>query len=219
MTRLFDSLTLGDLTLPNRIIMAPLTRMRSKQPGNIPYELNAEYYAQRASAGLIISEATQISQQGQGYPATPGVHSLEQIEGWKLVTDAVHKQGGKIFLQLWHVGRVSHPDFQEGDLPIGPSALPVEGEAFTAEGMKPIPIPRALDTSEMPNLVEQYAHGARLAMEAGFDGVELHAASGYLHMQFLTPGVNVRTDQYGGGAAQRARFVVETLAAMVTAAG
>ena len=192
MTKLFEPLTIGSLTLPNRIIMAPLTRMRAKQPGNVPHELNAEYYAQRASAGLIISEATQVSQQGQGYPGTPGIHSPEQVEGWELVTNAVHKAGGRIFLQLWHVGRISHPTHQpNGSLPVAPSAIAAENSGtYTADWQEtPILIPRALETDEIQGIVADYKLGAENAKVAGFDGVEVHGANGYLLDQFLQDGV------------------------------
>ena len=213
MTHLFDTLALGDVTLQNRIIMAPLTRMRSKQPGNIPHALNAEYYAQRASAGLIISEATQISQQGQGYPATPGIHSPEQVEGWKLVTDAVHKQDGKIFLQLWHVGRISHSSHQpHGGLPVAPSAITPTGKTFTADWKQvDYETPRALETSEIAGIVADYKKGAENAKVAGFDGVEVHGANGYLLDQFLEDGSNKRTDSYGGSIENRARLLLEVV--------
>lgn len=194
---LFSSYQLGNLELPNRIVMAPLTRNRASE-GNVPYELNATYYAQRASAGLIISEATQVTPEGQGYPATPGIHSPEQVEGWKLITDAVHQEGGRIFLQLWHVGRISHPDLQpNGALPVAPSAITPKGEASTYEGPKPYVTPRALETSEIPQIVEQYRQGAANALAAGFDGVEIHSANGYLIDQFLRDRTNQRTDKYG----------------------
>jgi N-ethylmaleimide reductase len=218
MTALFDSLKIGDLTLSNRVIMAPLTRMRSTQPGNIPNALNAEYYAQRASAGLIISEATQISQQGQGYPATPGIYSAEQVEGWKLVTNAVHKAGGKIFLQLWHVGRISHPSLQpNGGQPVAPSALEAKNSGtYTAE-WKPTSIltPRALETAEVAGIVEDFRKGAQNAKDAGFDGVEVHGANGYLLDQFLQDGSNKRSDVYGGSIENRARFLLEAVDAAI----
>lgn len=216
MPTLFDPLQLGDLTLANRVIMAPLTRMRSKQPGNIPTELNAEYYAQRASAGLIISEATQISQQGQGYPATPGIHSAEQVAGWKLVTDAVHAAGGKIFCQLWHVGRISHSSHQPGgQLPVAPSAIKASGGTFSATWKQvAFETPRALETGEIPRLVADYAQAARNAKAAGFDGVEVHGANGYLLDQFLQDGSNQRTDQYGGSIENRARLLLEVVDAV-----
>lgn len=218
MTKIFDSLQVGDVTLPNRIVMAPLTRMRSKQPGNVPHELNATYYAQRASAGLIISEATQISQQGQGYPGTPGIHSEEQVAGWKFVTKAVHKAGGRIFLQLWHVGRISHSSHQPGnELPVAPSALAAENSGtFTAE-WKPTPIliPRALETAEIAGIVEDFRKAAQNSKEAGFDGVEVHGANGYLLDQFLEDGSNKRSDQYGGSIENRARLLLEVVDACI----
>lgn len=205
---------LGNLELPNRIVMAPLTRNRAGK-GNVPGALNATYYAQRASAGLIVAEATQVSPQGQGYPSTPGIHSAEQVEGWKLVTDAVHQQGGRIFLQLWHVGRVSHPDLQpDGALPVAPSAIAPKGEASTYEGPKPFVTPRALETSEIPEIIEQYRKGAENALAAGFDGVEVHGANGYLLDQFLRDGTNHRTDEYGGSIENRARLLLEVTEAV-----
>lgn len=213
MTSLFDPLQLGAIELPNRIVMAPLTRMRSKQPGNIPTALNASYYAQRASAGLIISEATQISQQGQGYPATPGIHSAEQVEGWKLVTDAVHSARGRIFCQLWHVGRISHRSHQpHGELPVAPSAIKPEGGTYGAD-WKPVAFetPRALETEEISGIVQQYRVAAVNAQRAGFDGVEVHGANGYLLDQFLQDGSNKRSDQYGGSVENRARMLLEVV--------
>lgn len=213
MATLFDSLKLGDITLSNRVIMAPLTRMRSKLPGNIPHQLNATYYAQRASAGLIIAEATQVSQQGQGYPGTPGIYSDEQVEGWKLVTDAVHQAQGKIFLQLWHVGRISHPSHQpHGGLPVAPSAIKPSGGTFSAD-WQPVAFetPRALETSEIPGIVSDYRRGAENAKRAGFDGVEVHGANGYLLDQFLQDGSNQRTDHYGGSVQNRARLLLEVV--------
>ena len=215
MNSLFDHLKIGDLTLENRIIMAPLTRMRSVQPGDIPSELNATYYAQRASAGLIISEATQISPQGKGYPATPGIHSQQQIEGWKLVTSAVHKNNGKIFLQLWHVGRISHSSLQPNEtLPVAPSALPAKNSGTYTASWKPTAIltPRALETSEISGIVNDYRQACLNAKEAGFDGVEVHGANGYLLDQFLQDGSNQRTDIYGGSIENRARFLLEVIA-------
>jgi N-ethylmaleimide reductase len=211
MTSLFDPITVGDLQLKNRVIMAPLTRMRSKQPGNIPHALNASYYAQRASAGLIISEATQVSQQGQGYPATPGIHTDDQVSGWRLITDAVHKGGGAIFLQLWHVGRISHPSHQpNGGLPVAPSAIKPSGGTFSAD-WKPVGFetPRALETSEIAAIIADFRRAAENAKSAGFDGVEVHGANGYLLDQFLQDGSNKRTDQYGGSIENRARLLLE----------
>jgi N-ethylmaleimide reductase len=218
MTSLFDPLHVGDVTIPNRIIMAPLTRMRSLQPGNVPQTLNAEYYAQRAGAGLIISEATQVSQQGQGYPGTPGIHSAEQLNGWKLVTDAVHNAGGRIVLQLWHVGRISHSSHQPGNaLPVAPSALPANNSGtYTADWqMTPILTPRALELDEIPGIVADFKKGAENAKAAGFDGVQVHGANGYLLDQFLQDGSNKRTDSYGGAVENRARLLLEVVDAVV----
>jgi len=213
---LFSSYQLGELKLPNRIVMAPLTRQRAGE-GNVPHQLNAIYYGQRASAGLIIAEATQVTPQGQGYPHTPGIHSPEQVAGWKLVTDTVHQQGGRIFLQLWHVGRISHPDLQpDGELPVAPSAIAPKGEVLTYEGKKPYVTPRALETSEIPGIVEQYRQGAANALAAGFDGVEIHAANGYLIDQFLRDGTNQRTDEYGGAIENRARLLLEVTEAVTS---
>jgi len=212
---LFSPFQLGPLQLPSRVVMAPMTRNRAG-PGNAPGPLNATYYAQRASAALIVSEATQISPQGLGYPGTPGIHSAEQIAGWKGVTDAVHAAGGRIFLQLWHVGRISHPSLQpDGKLPVAPSAMAPAGQAMTFDGMKPFVTPRALDIQEIAGIVEDYRSAARNARNAGFDGVELHGANGYLIDQFLRDGSNRRTDRYGGTAQNRARFLIEVMEAIV----
>jgi N-ethylmaleimide reductase len=213
MTSLFDTIKLGDITLANRIVMAPLTRMRSKQPGNIPSQMNAEYYEQRASAGLIITEATQISQQAQGYPGTPGIHSLEQVAGWKLVTDAVHHHGSKIFLQLWHVGRISHSSHQpQGKLPVAPSAIKPSGKVFTADWKQAeFETPHALEISEIKDILADYAKACENAKLAGFDGVEVHGANGYLLDQFLQDGSNKRSDEYGGSIANRAKFLLEVV--------
>lgn len=213
MKTLFDSLKLGDIAIPNRVIMAPLTRMRSKQPGNVPYALNAEYYTQRAGAGLIISEATQISQQGQGYPGTPGIHTPEQIEGWKTVTQAVHQKGGRIFLQLWHVGRISHSSHQpEGKPPVAPSAIAPTGKVFTADWKQAdYEVPRALEIDEIRDILKDYRHACERAKLAGFDGVEVHGANGYLLDQFLQDGSNQRKDEYGGRLENRARLLLEVV--------
>lgn len=212
---LFTPIQLGTYTLPNRIIMAPLTRCRAGE-GNVPTSLIVDYYAQRASAGLIISEGSQVSQQGMGYPATPGIHSSEQIAGWKRVTDAVHQQGGRIFLQLWHVGRSSHSSFQpSGGLPVAPSAIAIDGDILTYEGMKPYETPRALERHEISGIVEQFRQGAENSLTAGFDGVEIHGANGYLLDQFLRDGTNKRTDDYGGAIANRARLHLEVTEAVV----
>lgn len=212
---LFTPVQLGAYALPNRIVMAPLTRNRAGKD-NVPHKLNAEYYRQRASAGLIISEATQVSPQGVGYPATPGIHSDAQVEGWQLVTDAVHRQGGRIFLQLWHVGRISHPSLQpNGELPVAPSAIAPQGSAMTYSGEQPFVTPRALETDEIPGLVEDFRQGAKNALAAGFDGVEVHGANGYLIDQFLRDGTNRRTDAYGGSVENRARLLLEITQAAI----
>jgi len=213
MTDLFSQIKIGDLALSNRIVMAPMTRNRA--PQNIPTPLMAEYYAQRASAGLIITEASQISPQGIGYPATPGIHTVEQVENWKQITRAVHDKGGHIFLQLWHVGRISHPDYHGGEPPVAPSAIKPAGQAFTYEGLKDFVTPRALETDEIPGIVEQYRLAAACAMEASFDGVEIHAANGYLIDQFLRDGTNKRTDAYGGSLENRTCFLMEVAEAVI----
>jgi N-ethylmaleimide reductase len=212
---IFSPFRLGPFLLPNRVVMAPMTRNRAG-PGNVPGAMNATYYAQRASAGLIVSEATQVSPQGVGYPGTPGIHGPEQVAGWKRVTEAVHAAGGRIFLQLWHVGRISHPSLQpDGALPVAPSAIAPAGQAMTREGLKPFVTPRALETAEIAGIVEDYRRGAKNAKAAGFDGVELHGANGYLVDQFLRDGANRRTDRYGGGAENRARLLSEVTEAIV----
>ena len=215
---------LGPLHLPNRLVMAPLTRQRSL-PGNVPGELNASYYAQRANAGLIISEASQVCPEGQGYAWTPGIHSDAQVAGWQQVTQAVHKAGGRIFLQLWHVGRISHPLLQpNGADPVAPSAIQAKAECYVVEvdgshHKAATAMPRALEVSELPGVVSAYAHGSENAIKAGFDGVEVHAANGYLLDQFLCSNSNQRNDAYGGSVENRARFVLEVLDATVTAVG
>src|SRR5260370_11263742 len=218
--RLFQPGRLGRYDLPPRIVMAPLTRSRSRQPGNVPPALNACYYAQRAAAALIVSEATQVQMQGTGYAWTPGIHSREQVEGWRLITDAVHKAGALIFLQLWHVGRISHPSLQpDGMLPVAPSAIKPSGQAFIenerGEGeLVPFVTPRALQTEEMPSLVRQYGRGAKNALAAGCDGGEIHAANGYLLDQFIESSTNKRTDEYGGSIENRARLLLEVVEAV-----
>jgi len=212
---LLSPFTLGPLTLPNRVVMAPMTRNRAG-PGNVPGPLNATYYAQRAGAGLIVSEATQVSPQGQGYPGTPGIHSREQVEGWTRVTNAVHRAGGRIFLQLWHVGRISHPSLQPGGAPpVAPSALAPKGQAWTLDGMKDYVTPHALSAGEIAGVVEDFRRGARNARDAGFDGVELHGANGYLIDQFLRDGTNRRSDAYGGSVENRVRFLLEVTEAVL----
>jgi len=208
----------GELELPNRVVMAPMTRSRAGK-GNSPTELNAKYYRQRASAGFIISEGTQISLQGVGYPWTPGIHTEKQLEGWKKVTDAVHEGGGRIFAQIWHVGRISHPFFHDGDLPVAPSAVKPEGEAFTPEGMKPFVTPRTLEIDEIQDIIEDYVQAGRNAIKAGFDGVEIHGANGYLIDQFIQDSTNKRTDRYGGSIENRSRFALEITEAVAEAIG
>jgi len=210
---LFSPYRLGDLELNNRMVLSPMTRSRAVD-GNVSNPLAATYYAQRASAGLIVTEATQVSPQGVGYIRTPGIHSPEQAAGWKAVTDAVHRAGGTIFAQLWHVGRVSHPDFHGGELPVAPSAIAADGEVFTTNGKTRIVAPRALETDEIPGIVAQFRQAAENARAAGFDGVELHGANGYLLDQFLRDGSNRREDRYGGSVQNRARFPLEVLEAV-----
>ena len=215
LTNLFTPLNLGVLALPNRIFMAPLTRCRASE-GHIPNDLNAEYYSQRAAAGLIISEATSVSPCGYGYPNTPGIHTKEQVGGWKKVTEAVHAKGGHIYLQLWHVGRISHPAYQQdGVKPVAPSAIKPKGQVFTGSTMEEYVTPRALETDEIPGIISEYVHGATLAKEAGFDGVEIHNANGYLLDQFLRTGTNIRGDRYGGTLQNRARLTLEVTEAVV----
>jgi N-ethylmaleimide reductase len=211
---LFSSYRLGDLELDNRLVLSPMTRSRALE-GNVPNPLAATYYAQRASAGLQITEASQVSPQGVGYIRTPGMHSAAQVAGWKKITDAVHRAGGTIFAQLWHVGRMSHPDFHDGALPVAPSALEVEGEAFTSNGKVKIVTPRALALNELPGIVAQFRAAAENAKAAGFDGVELHGANGYLLDQFLRDGSNHRTDAYGGSIQNRARLPLEITEAVI----
>lgn len=216
---LFSPFTIGDCRLTNRIVMAPLTRNRAGA-GGVPQALNVTYYTQRASAGLLITEATQVSPQGVGYPNTPGIHSREQIDGWRRVTDSVHDRGGHVFLQLWHVGRISHPSLQPGQaLPVAPSAVKPEGDAFTYEGLQPYVTPRALAGEEIPGIVEDYRNAALNAIEAGFDGVEIHAANGYLIDQFLRDGSNRRDDEYGGSIENRCRFLLQVTHAVIDAVG
>lgn len=205
---------MGPLRLKNRAVMAPLTRSRA-EAGNLPSSMAATYYSQRAGAGLVITEATQAGAGGQGYIATPGIHSEAQVQAWKKVTDAVHQKGGSIFVQLWHVGRISHPDFRNGEMPVAPSAIAPRGvQTYTAQGLKDIPVPRALRTDEVPALIEEFRQGAKNAKAAGFDGVEVHGANGYLLDQFLEDGTNDRKDQYGGNVENRARLLLEVIAAV-----
>jgi N-ethylmaleimide reductase len=213
---LFAPLSLGDISLPSRIVMAPLTRNRAGE-GNVPGTLNVEYYRQRATAGLIVSEATQVVPEGQGYPHTPGIHTEAQIAGWQQVTDAVHAAGGRIVLQLWHVGRVSHPVFQPGGkLPVAPSAIAPKGQLYDFTWKKiDYVAPRALELSEIPDVIAGYVAGARNAKRAGFDGVEVHGANGYLLDEFLRDGTNKRTDAYGGSVQNRSRLLLEVTEAVV----
>ena len=219
MTDLFTPLRLGRLEMPNRIVMAPLTRNRAGE-GNVPQPINTTYYMQRASAGLIITEATPISAMAHGYPATPGIHSREQVAGWKQVVDAVHSHGGRIFMQLWHVGRISHPSLLPGGaLPVAPSAIRPAGQAYTYEGLQDFVTPRAQEREELPALVEEYRVAAKNALDAGFDGVEIHAANGYLLDQFLRDGTNRRSDAYGGAIPNRARLLLEVTATVCSVWG
>lgn len=210
---LFRPVTVGALELPHRMVMAPMTRNRADD-GNVPSELAVEYYRQRASAALVITEASQVSPEGVGYPRTPGIHTDAQVEGWRRVTEAVHAEGGRIALQLWHVGRVSHPVFHDGALPVAPSAVRPEGSVVTHEGRKDFVTPRALETDEVARVVEDFRLGARRAQEAGFDAVEIHAANGYLLDQFLRDGSNRRADRYGGSVENRLRFPLEVVDAV-----
>jgi 2,4-dienoyl-CoA reductase-like NADH-dependent reductase (Old Yellow Enzyme family) len=209
MPSLFDPITIGTLRLPNRIVMAPLTRSRATADSRVPVPMMAEYYSQRASAGLIISEATVVDRMGVGYEATPGIWSDEQAEGWKSVTEAVHKAGGRIFLQLWHVGRISDPSLLEGKTPVSASAIAARGDVSLLRPARPYAVPRALETHEIPVLIAAFRNGAANAKTAGFDGVEIHGANGYLLDQFLQDSTNLRTDAYGGTREKRARLILE----------
>lgn len=219
MTLLFSPLRVGALDLPSRIVMAPMTRARAGS-GGVPTALMARYYAQRATAGLIVAEATQVSEEGQGYLRTPGIHSDEQVEGWRQVTTAVHRAGGRIVLQLWHVGRVSHPaNRAPGTRSVGPTALAARVRVFTPTGIHPAPVPHELATHEIEAIVQQFARAARAAIEAGFDGVEIHGGNGYLIDQFLHESANRRTDAYGGAPRNRSRLLWEVCEAVCLAAG
>ena len=218
MSSLFEPLVVGDLTLPNRVVMAPLTRCRASD-GRMPNALMTEYYGQRVGAGLIISEATSVSPMGVGYPDTPGIWSEPQVEGWKRITGTVHEKGGRIFLQLWHVGRVSHPSYLNGELPVAPSAIAPRGHVSLVRPKTPFVTPRALDRSELSGIVEAYGKGAENAKRAGFDGVEIHGANGYLLDQFLQDGSNQRTDDYGGPVENRARLMLEVTDAVASVWG
>jgi N-ethylmaleimide reductase len=214
---LFSPIRAGALNLQSRVVMAPMTRNRS--PGQVPTALNAEYYAQRASAGLIVTEGTTPDASGRGYIDIPGLYNAAQVEGWRQVASAVHAKGGHIFVQLMHTGRISHPDFLDGGQPVAPSAIQAPGQIYTHEGMKPHGAPRALEAAEIPALIATYGRAAKLAREAGLDGVEVHGANGYLPGQFLAPNVNQRTDEWGGSVENRARFLLGAVDAAVAAIG
>jgi len=218
MSTIFHTIKLGNMSLSNRMIMAPMTRGRAEE-GAVPGALMAEYYSARAEAGLIISEATAISPQGHGWNNAPGIWNDAQVKGWKQVTDAVHQRGGRMFLQLWHMGRVSHPDFLEGKQPVGPSAIAAKGESHTPTGTKPYVVPHALSVEEIQAIIADYAAAAVRAMDAGFDGVEVHGANGYLIDQFIRDGSNQRTDSYGGSTDNRLRFLMEATKAVIAKIG
>jgi N-ethylmaleimide reductase len=218
-SKLFEPYQLGPLKLPNRLVMAPLTRNRAAA-GFVPGPLAAEYYSQRASAGLLVTEASQVSQQGQGYQDTPGIYSKEQVAGWRRVTDRVHARGGRIFIQLWHVGRISHTSLQpDGGAPVGPSAIRAKGKTFVGGTFTDISAPRALALEEIPGIIESFRRGAANALEAGFDGVEIHGANGYLLDQFAKDGANKRTDAYGGSIENRAKLMLEVAKVVAGEAG
>jgi N-ethylmaleimide reductase len=216
MTSLFENFTLGSLSLPNRVIMSPMTRTRATED-DVATDLIRDYYVQRASAGLIITECTQVSDQAHGIIRAPGIHRPDQVEAWKKVTDAVHKAGGRIYLQIWHCGRVAHPEMRGGEAPVGPSPVPATGDFFLPRGRVEFPVPRELRLDEIPAIIESFAQATRNAREAGFDGVELHGANGYLQDQFLQDGSNKRTDAYGGSIENRAKLLLETTQAIIAA--
>jgi len=219
MASLFDPIRMGALDLPNRIIMAPLTRTRATPDGRVPTPLMRDYYVQRASAGLILSEATSVTPMGVGYPRTPGIWSEEQVEGWKAITEAVHAAGGRIMLQLWHVGRISDPMYLDGALPVAPSAIAAQGHVSLVRPQRPYVTPRALETEEIPGIIAAFRKGAENAQRAGFDGVEIHGANGYLLDQFLQDSTNHRTDAYGGPVENRARLLLEVTDAAISVWG
>jgi N-ethylmaleimide reductase len=216
MTDLFSPLRIGNLDLPNRILMSAMTRTRAT-PDNVPTELMAKYFAQRADAGLMVTDCTAVSAQARGVIRGPGIWRDDQLTGWRIVTDRVHAAGGHIFCQIWHCGRVAHPDMREGEMPVAPSAIPATGDFFLPSGRVDFPVPRELAIEELPGIIDDFAQATRNARAAGFDGVELHGANGYLHDQFLQDGSNKRTDAYGGSAENRARLMVETTRAMIDA--
>lgn len=219
MPNLFDPITVGDLELPNRIVMAPLTRNRSSGEARVPNEMMRDYYVQRASAGMILSEATSVTPQGVGYPHTPGIWSDAQVAGWRGVTEGVHAAGGRILLQLWHVGRISDPSYHNGAPPVAPSAIAPQGNVSLLRPTRPYVVPRALGADEIPGIVEAFRQAARRAQDAGFDGVEIHGANGYLLDQFLQDSTNHRTDEYGGSRENRARLMLEVTDAVVSVWG
>jgi N-ethylmaleimide reductase len=214
---LFTPIDVGGITLRNRVVMAPMTRNRS--PDGVPTALNALYYGQRASAGLIITEGVTPDAGGRGYIDIPGLYNDAQVAGWRLVAEAVHARGGRIFAQIMHTGRISHPDFLDGGTPVAPSAVAASGDTFTRSGPKPMPVPRALDAEEIPAVIASYGRAARLALEAGLDGIEIHGANGYLPSQFLSTNANLRTDEWGGSVGNRARFLLEATRAAAEAIG
>src|SRR5689334_628302 len=219
-TKLFETYKLGPITLANRLVMAPLTRNRAVPGTFVPGALAAEYYGQRASAGLLITEASQVSQQGQGYQDTPGIYSKDQVAGWRKVTDRVHERGGRIFIQLWHVGRISHVALQaNGGAPVAPSAIRAKGKTFVNGQFADVSEPRALELSEIPGIIDDFRRATKNALEAGFDGVEIHGANGYLLEQFAKDGANKRDDLYGGAIPNRARLMPEDASAVVHEAG
>src|SRR4029078_4991192 len=219
-TKLFEPFKLGPIMLPNRLVMAPLTRNRAVPPGMVPSPLAGDYYGQRASGGLLITEASQVSQQGQGYQDTPGIYSKEQVAGWRKVTDRVHEKGGRIFIQLWHVSRVSHVSLQaEGGKPVAPSAIRAKGKTFVNGTFTEISEPRALELSEIPGIIEDFKRGTENAMAAASDGVEIHGANGYLLDQFARDGINKRTDAYGGSIENRAKLMLEVSKVVAAVAG
>ena len=219
MSNLLEPLAVGELQLPNRVVMAPLTRNRSTMPGRVPNGLMREYYAQRASAGMILTEATSVEPMGVGYPSTPGIWSRDQVEGWKAITGSVHERGGRILLQLWHVGRISHSSYHNGTLPVAPSAVAASGHVSLLRPQAGFETPRALETGEIAGIVEAFRKGAENAKAAGFDGVEIHGANGYLLDQFLQDSSNKRTDAYGGSIENRARLHLEVTDAVVSVWG
>lgn len=219
MSSLFEPATAGELKMKNRIVLAPLTRTRAVGGERVPNDLMAEYYAQRATAGLILTEATSVTPMGVGYPDTPGIWSGEQVAGWRKITKAVHDEGGQIVLQLWHVGRISDPSHLGGETPVAPSAIAAEGHVSLLRPMRPYPVPRALDIKEIPQIIENYRIAAQNAELAGFDGVEIHGANGYLPDQFLQDSTNKRTDEYGGNIMNRARFLLEATDAAISVFG